>query len=164
MILKRLDDAVRDGDRIYAVLRGSAVSQDGHSPGITVPTLHAQAQMLHLAYQDAGIDPARVRYVEAHGTGTPVGDPIEARAIGETFGPGRTAAQPCLIGSIKSNIGHLEAAAGIAGSPSLLTPGAGMVWRRLTAKKGLARQQALADDRTLTVNPPKRGPPCASCP
>jgi phthiocerol/phenolphthiocerol synthesis type-I polyketide synthase C len=115
VVLKRLDASALDRDRIYAVIRGSAVSQDGHTPGITVPSSEAQRQMLELAYSDAGIDPASVRYVEAHGTGTPVGDPLEAQALGGVLGAGRPAAFPCLIGSIKSNIGHLEASAGIAG-------------------------------------------------
>ncbi len=113
--LKPLDAASSDRGRIYATIRGSAVSHDGRTPGITVPSLQAQRQMLELAYADAGVDPRSVRYVEAHGTGTPVGDPLEAQALGEVLGAGRAAERPCMIGSVKSNIGHLEASAGVAG-------------------------------------------------
>ncbi len=115
VLLARLDDALRDGVPILAVIRGSAVSQDGRSEGITQPTVHGQVQMLEHAIQKAGIAPEAVRYVEAHGTGTPVGDPIELRSIAEAIGRYRPDGEPCLIGSIKSNIGHLEGAAGIAG-------------------------------------------------
>lgn len=115
VVLKRLRDAEADGDRIYAVIRGSAVNQDGHTIGMTVPGEEAQAAMLREAYARAGIDPAEIQYVEAHGTGTPVGDPIETRALGAVLSAGRDADRPCILGSVKTNIGHLEAAAGIAG-------------------------------------------------
>jgi acyl transferase domain-containing protein/acyl carrier protein len=112
VVLKRLNDAVRDGDRIYCVIRGSAVNNDGYSNGLTAPNPAAQEDMLRDAYAGAGVNPAEVGYVEAHGTGTALGDPIEAGALGRMLGrPGR----PLLIGSVKSNIGHLESAAGIAG-------------------------------------------------
>lgn len=115
VVLKRLSDAQADGDRIYAVIRGTAVNQDGHTIGMTVPGEQAQAAMLREAYARAGIDPAEIQYVEAHGTGTPVGDPIETRALGAVLSAGREADRPCILGSVKTNIGHLEAAAGIAG-------------------------------------------------
>ncbi|MDY7086236.1 MAG: acyltransferase domain-containing protein [Actinomycetota bacterium] len=113
VVLRRLADALRDGDRIYAVLHGSAMNNDGASNGITAPNPAAQVDVLRRAWRHAGIDPARVSYVEAHGTGTPLGDPIEADALGEVFGPGRTDA--LLLGSAKTNFGHLEPAAGVLG-------------------------------------------------
>ena len=115
VVLKPVAHALADGDNIRAVIRATAVNQDGHSTSITVPSLKAQIAMLQEVCRRAAIDPDQVRYVEAHGTGTPVGDPIEAEAIGTVFGTPHADAGPCLIGSIKSNIGHLEPAAGIAG-------------------------------------------------
>ncbi len=114
VVLKPLRDAIRDGDRVYAVVLGTAVNQDGHSKGITVPNPAAQEALLREACASAGVEPTEIDYVEAHGTGTPVGDPIEANAIGAVVGRGRTGRQ-CVLGSVKSNIGHLEAGAGIAG-------------------------------------------------
>ncbi|SBT46860.1 type I polyketide synthase [Micromonospora narathiwatensis] len=115
VVLKRLDDARRDNDRILAVVRGSAVRQDGRTNGIMAPNGPAQAELMRRACRDAGIDPRTVDYVEAHGTGTPVGDPLEAGALASVFGAGRPADRPLLIGSVKPNIGHLEAGAGVAG-------------------------------------------------
>ena len=115
VVLKPLAQALRDGNSIYALVLSSAINQDGHTPGITVPSGEAQEALLREAYGRAGIAPAQVQYVKAHGTGTPVGDPIEAEAIGRVVGPGRPPGDYCLIGSVKSNIGHLEAGAGIAG-------------------------------------------------
>ncbi len=115
VLLKPLSRARRDQDRIYAVVRGTGVNQDGRTPGITVPSETAQAEMLTEVYRRCGIPPSAVQYVEAHGTGTAVGDPIEARALGRALGEGRDGGNPCLLGSVKSNIGHLEAASGIAG-------------------------------------------------
>ncbi|MDY6050332.1 MAG: polyketide synthase Pks13 [Corynebacterium sp.] len=112
LILKRVGDAIAAGDRIYAVIKGSAVTQDGHSNGLTAPNPEAQADCLARAYADAGVDPATVDYIEAHGTGTILGDPIEAQAVGEILGARRDAAHPTLIGSAKSNVGHSESAAG----------------------------------------------------
>lgn len=113
ILIKPLEQAEKDGDNIYAIIRSSAVNQDGSTNGISVPDLQAQVSLIAEACHDAGIDPHEISYVEAHGTGTPVGDPIEANAIGQVIGKNREA--PCYIGSIKSNIGHLEPAAGIAG-------------------------------------------------
>ena len=115
VVLKRLAGALEDRDRIYAVIRGTAVNQDGHTTGITVPRKEAQEALLGDALQEAKITPSEVQYIEAHGTGTPVGDPIEASAIGAVMSRGRRAEDRCLIGSVKTNIGHLEAASGIAG-------------------------------------------------
>ncbi|MER6030050.1 SDR family NAD(P)-dependent oxidoreductase, partial [Streptomyces sp. NPDC001851] len=115
VILKPLDRALADGDRVYGVIRGSAVNSDGATPGLTVPSQDAQESVLRQAYEQAGIDPHTVQYVEAHGTGTPVGDPIEAAALGAALGAGRPDGDRLLIGSAKTNVGHLEGAAGIVG-------------------------------------------------
>jgi phthiocerol/phenolphthiocerol synthesis type-I polyketide synthase A len=115
VVLKRLSDAVRDGDRVLAVIRGSAVNQDGRSNGLMAPNPAAQMAVLRAAYANAGIDGREVDYVEAHGTGTLLGDPIEARGLGTVLGRGRPAEAPLLIGSVKSNLGHLESAAGVTG-------------------------------------------------
>src|SRR5579875_2383545 len=113
-VLKRVDDARRDGDQILAVIAGSAVNHDGRSNGLIAPNQDAQADVLRRAYKDAGIDPRNVDYVEAHGTGTVLGDPIEAEALGRVVGKGRPADKPALLGAVKTNIGHLESAAGVA--------------------------------------------------
>ena len=114
LVLKRLGDARRDGDRILAVIAGSAVNHDGRSNGLLAPNPDAQADVLRRAYRDAGINPRTVDYIEAHGTGTILGDPIEADALGRVVGRGRSADQPALLGAVKSNVGHLESAAGAA--------------------------------------------------
>lgn len=114
LILKRLSDAVSGGDRIYAVILGGAVNHDGRSSGLMAPRGYAQEDLLRAACADAGVEPSSVRFVEAHGTGTLLGDVIEARSIGAVLG-GPDRREPCHVGSVKSNIGHLEAAAGIAG-------------------------------------------------
>ena len=115
IVLKPLSQAVKDGDPIFAVIVATAINQDGHTTGITVPSEEAQQAMLWQVLQQARIPASAVQYVETHGTGTPVGDPIEARAIGKVFSTGRAPNDACLIGSVKTNIGHLEAASGIAG-------------------------------------------------
>ena len=115
IVIKRLEDAVRDGDHIRAVIRGSAINQDGASGGLTVPNGVAQQRVIADALKRSGVAPSEVGYLEAHGTGTSLGDPIEAQAAGAAYGIGRDASRPLLIGSAKTNIGHLEAAAGIAG-------------------------------------------------
>ncbi|ACA14749.1 Beta-ketoacyl synthase [Methylobacterium sp. 4-46] len=112
VILKRVRDALANGDRIYAVIRGSAVNHDGASSGLTVPNGSAQEALIRNALRVAGVQPNEVDYVEAHGTGTPLGDPIEVRALGAALGGDRS--RPLLLGSVKTNLGHLEAAAGIA--------------------------------------------------
>ncbi|MDE0443740.1 MAG: polyketide synthase [Gammaproteobacteria bacterium] len=115
VVLKRLDEAERDGDRIWAVIRGSAVNQDGTGPGLTVPEGPAQQRAIEDALARASLAPAEVDYLEAHGTGTRVGDPTELGAAGAVYGRDRDRNRPLLIGSVKTNIGHLESAAGIAG-------------------------------------------------
>ncbi|MFD4766022.1 SDR family NAD(P)-dependent oxidoreductase [Streptomyces niveus] len=115
VILKPLAAAQADGDTVYGVVRGSAVNNDGSGEGLTVPSGRAQAAVLERAYQRAGVDPADVGYVELHGTGTRVGDPVEAAALGAALGVHRPADMPLAVGSVKTNIGHLEGAAGIAG-------------------------------------------------
>uniref|UniRef100_UPI0027393CBF type I polyketide synthase n=1 Tax=Symbioplanes lichenis TaxID=1629072 RepID=UPI0027393CBF len=115
VVLKTLDRAEADGDDIYAVIRGTATNTGGSERGLSVPSAAAQEAVLRAAYERAGADPAQVQYVELHGTGTRVGDPIEAEALGAVLGRGRPASRPLVVGSVKTNIGHLEGAAGIAG-------------------------------------------------
>ncbi len=115
VILKPLAAALADGDDVYAVIVGSAINQDGRTNGMTVPNPVMQAAMLREALAGAGITADQLHYVEAHGTGTPVGDPLEAEALGAVLAEGRVEGDPCAIGSVKTNIGHLEAASGIAG-------------------------------------------------
>lgn len=114
LVLKPLADATRDQDRIYAVIRGTGVNQDGRTSGITVPNAQAQADLVRRVTAEAGLSPEQIGYVEAHGTGTAIGDPLEMTALGESLGrvDGRTA--DLVVGSIKNSIGHLEAAAGVA--------------------------------------------------
>ena len=120
VVLKSLSRALADGDPIYAVIRGTAVNNDGASNGLTAPNPQAQEIVLEEAYARTGIRTADVHYVEAHGTGTPLGDPIEAHALGRVFGRERAGDKPLLIGSVKTNIGHLEGASGIAGLIKLI--------------------------------------------
>ncbi len=115
VVLKRLADARADGDTVLAVIRGIGSNQDGRSGGLTVPNGPAQEAVIGAALADAGLEPSDIDYVEAHGTGTSLGDPIEVRALAGALGTGREAARPLLIGSVKTNFGHLESAAGIAG-------------------------------------------------
>ncbi|MCO1574801.1 type I polyketide synthase [Crossiella sp. SN42] len=113
VLLKPLAAALADGDQVLAVIKGGAVNNDGESAALTTPNGLAQQEVLRLAYRDAGVDPAQVQYVELHGTGTKVGDPIEAGALGAVLGADR--AEPLRVGSAKTNVGHLEGAAGIVG-------------------------------------------------
>ncbi|MBC7841910.1 MAG: type I polyketide synthase [Gemmatimonadaceae bacterium] len=113
LVLKRLADAERDGDVVHAIIRGGAYNHDGRSAGLTVPNGAAQRTVIVAALADAGLNPVDVQYVEAHGTGTPLGDPIELNALGAAYGPGRV--DRLKVGSVKTNMGHLEAAAGVAG-------------------------------------------------
>ena len=116
VVLKRLDDAIRDGDRIDAIIRGSAENHGGHTNSLTAPNPNAQAELLIAAYRDAGVSAETVSYIEAHGTGTPLGDPIEVDGLKQAFRSlGVRERGHCALGSVKTQIGHLEAAAGIAG-------------------------------------------------
>ncbi|KAF5863618.1 hypothetical protein ETB97_009712 [Aspergillus alliaceus] len=112
---RSFDTAIQDGDTIRAVIRSTASNQDGHTLGLTQPSQSSQEQLINYCYSKAGLEKSRTGYVEAHGTGTPVGDPIEARALGSAFREGRDPRNPLYVGSVKSNIGHLEGASGIAG-------------------------------------------------
>lgn len=115
VVLKRLADALRDGDRVHAVVIGSGVNQDGRTNGITVPSPDAQVALIERVCAEAGVSPGSLQYVEAHGTSTPVGDPLEAAALGRALSLGREPGAKCYVGSVKTNIGHTEAAAGVAG-------------------------------------------------
>jgi len=114
VILKPLSRALADGDRVRAVILGSAISNDGASSGsLLAPSVEGHTQMLRWAYEDAGVDPADVDFVEAHGTGTPLIDPVEFAGLGEVLGAGREPERPCFVGSVKTNVGHTEGAAGV---------------------------------------------------
>lgn len=116
VVLKRLADAVADGDRIRAVIEGSAVGNDGRTGGsLLTPSVAGQTEVLRWAYEDAGVSPADADFVEAHGVGSPTLDPVEFTGLGEVLGVGRPPDRPCLVGSVKTNVGHAEAAGGIAG-------------------------------------------------
>jgi acyl transferase domain-containing protein/acyl carrier protein len=115
VVLKRLSDAQADGDLVLAVIKGSALNQDGRTNGLTAPSGASQQALLRQALTRAGVSPSQVSYVEAHGTGTPLGDPIEVEALAEVIGQPRPSGPPCLMGSVKANLGHTGAAAGVAG-------------------------------------------------
>jgi acyl transferase domain-containing protein/NADPH:quinone reductase-like Zn-dependent oxidoreductase/SAM-dependent methyltransferase/acyl carrier protein len=115
VLLKRLSMAIADGDQIQGVIIGTALNQDGHTNGISLPSLDAQARLVRQACADAGVAPTQIGFVEAHGTGTAVGDPIEAHALSQALCEGRSEEAPLMIGSVKTNLGHLETAAGVAG-------------------------------------------------
>jgi acyl transferase domain-containing protein/SAM-dependent methyltransferase/acyl carrier protein len=115
VILKQLSRALEDGDRIYGLIKGSAVNNDGRIGHFLAPSPEGQAAVQRQAYFDAGVEPSQVRYIEAHGTGTAVGDPVEIETLNKVMGKKRPTGSPCLMGSVKTNFGHLEAASGIAG-------------------------------------------------
>ena len=114
IIIKRLSDAIKDGDTIRAIIRNTQSNQDGDTP-LAQPSKEAQARLISDTYKRAGLSTSKTRYVEAHGTGTPVGDPIEASAIGTSLAAGKPKADAVYVSSLKANFGHLEGAAGIAG-------------------------------------------------
>lgn len=115
VLLKRLSDAQADGDPILAIIRGSAINQDGHTNGLTAPNGLAQQAVIRQAFANAGVQPTATSYVETHGTGTPLGDPIEVEALAAVLGGPQPDGGACVLGSVKTNVGHLEGAAGIAG-------------------------------------------------
>lgn len=115
VILKKLSKAIADKNRIYAVIRGTGINQDGHTEGIFVPNAESQRRLMEQVQTLAAVSPEEIQYVEAHGTGTPVGDPLELAAIDRALNPNERRKTACFVGSIKSNLGHLEAAAGVAG-------------------------------------------------
>jgi acyl transferase domain-containing protein/thioesterase domain-containing protein/acyl carrier protein len=115
VVLKRLTDAVRDGDHVLAIVRGTAVNQDGRTSGITAPNSGSQRAVIRAALADAGLTPERISYLEAHGTGTPLGDPIEVQALCQLFSKSSPADPPCYMTSVKANIGHTETVSGVAG-------------------------------------------------
>jgi len=164
VVLKRYADALRDGDRVLATVLGSAVNHDGRSSGLTVPNPAAQQQVVRAALAQAGVDPGEVDYVEAHGTGTSLGDPIELRALEAVIGRHRAERGPLLVGSIKTNIGHLESAAGIAGFLKLVLalqhgeipphlhfdePNPNVDWDRLHIEVATGRRPWPADGRRV---------------
>lgn len=120
MLLKPLADAINDGDHIYGVIKGTSINHDGRTNGYTVPNPHAQTELIHDALERSNIDPQTISYIEAHGTGTSLGDPIEVAGLTKAFAKYTDQKQYCALGSLKSNIGHLESAAGIAGITKIL--------------------------------------------
>ncbi len=116
VVLKRLSDAQRDGDRIWALIRGSAVNQDGRSTGLTAPNVLAQEGLLREALQNARVEAEAIGYIETHGTGTSLGDPIEVEALRAVVGPVHLDRQNCVLGAVKTNLGHLEGAGGHSGA------------------------------------------------
>lgn len=115
VVLKRLDDALRAGDPIRGIIRNTAIGQDGKTAGITLPSRIAQQDLITSAYRAVSLDPAETGYIEAHGTGTVKGDMIELEALQQAFCKGRGEEKPLYVGSIKGNVGHLEATSGLAG-------------------------------------------------
>ena len=115
VVLKRLSDAVAAQDRVLAVVKGTAVNQDGRSASLTAPNGPSQEEVIATALQEAQVSPTDVEYVETHGTGTALGDPIEVGALKAVYGAGRSLERPLVLGAVKTNIGHLEAGAGIGG-------------------------------------------------
>jgi len=140
VVLKRLKDATKEGDRILAVVRGSAVNHDGRSAGLTAPSSHAQAALLKEAYRNAGVALDEVGMIEAHGTGTSLGDPIEMEALGEVFGSRPSGLSPIAVGSVKTNLGHTEAASGMAG---LLKAAFSLHHRQIPRHLNLQKKSAL---------------------
>ncbi|PRY31853.1 type I polyketide synthase [Pseudosporangium ferrugineum] len=154
--LKRASDAARDGDLVHAVIKGSAINNDGGAKvGYTAPGVAGQADVLRRAYANAGVDPATVGYLEAHGTATEVGDEIELAALTEVFGKRAADAPPCSLGSVKANVGHLDAAAGVAG---LIKVALALRARRIPPLAGLGvpRDEFASDSFPFTLDPAAR--------
>lgn len=154
VILKRLDDAIRDNDSIRAVIRGSRVNQDGRTPGITMPSAEAQLHNIRSVYAEAGLGVDKTAYVECHGTGTPAGDPKESFAVAQAFCAKRDADKPILIGSLKPNIGHLEGAAGVAGLiKATMAVERGMVPKNLYFSMANANKNIKFEEWKVKVSP-----------
>jgi microcystin synthetase protein McyG len=151
IVLKRLSDARADGDRILAVIAGTASNQDGRSNGLTAPNGPSQVAVIREALAKAGLQPDDIDFIEAHGTGTSLGDPIEARALADVFGQGRTSEHPLRIGSVKSNFGHAESAAGIAGLIKVLLA---MQHEKIPPSLHLAKMNPHIDWSGLSINVP----------
>jgi acyl transferase domain-containing protein/acyl carrier protein len=140
LVLKRFSDARRDGDHILALVRGTAVGQDGESAGLTVPNGTAQEAVMRAAIASAMLQPADIQYVEAHGTGTPLGDPIEMGAISDVFAGSHSPDRPVVVGSVKTNLGHMEPVAGIVGVvKTVLQMGAGVIFPHLNFRNPSGR-------------------------
>lgn len=152
VILKRLDDALRDNDSIRAVIRGSRVNQDGRTPGITMPSAEAQLDNIRNLYSEAGLNFDQTAYVECHGTGTPAGDPKESFAVSQAFCGHRDAEKPIFIGSIKPNIGHLEGAAGVAGMiKATMAVERGLIPKNLYFDESIANKDIKFDEWKVKV-------------
>ncbi|MBR9805915.1 MAG: acyltransferase domain-containing protein [Alphaproteobacteria bacterium] len=152
--LRRLEDAQADGDHILGIIRGSAINQDGRSNGLTAPNGPSQETLIREALKEAGVTPDQVSYVEAHGTGTPLGDPIEMNALARAYGRDRKDAAPIYVGSVKTNLGHLESAAGAAGIlKSLVALKSG----RLPAHLNFKTPNPHIDWDTISVRVPTEG-------
>ncbi|MFI1884788.1 amino acid adenylation domain-containing protein [Streptomyces jumonjinensis] len=151
--LKRLEDALRDGDPIHAVILGSGVNQDGRTNGITVPNPDAQVSLIQRVCAEAGTTPGGLQYMEAHGTSTPLGDPIEANALARALAIGRAPGAACYVGSVKTNIGHTESAAGIAG---LIKAALCLEHRRIPPHINLERLNPAIDQAALPYEIPTR--------
>ncbi len=156
VVIKPLSQALRDGDDVHAQILGTAVSQDGHTEGITVPSALAQEAAITTALRRAGVRPNDVAYVEAHGTGTPVGDPVEMRALARALASDRAATSPLLVGSVKTNIGHLEAGAGVAG---LIKTALVLKHGYIPANLHLDNPSSRIPFQDLTVDIPRAGRP-----
>jgi rifamycin polyketide synthase modules 1, 2 and 3 len=156
IVIKRLSDALASGDRIWALIRGSAVNQDGRSAGLTVPNGKAQQAVVRAALQDAGVESGQVSYVEAHGTGTALGDPLEINSLADVLRPGWASGEegraPLWVGSAKTNIGHLEAAAGIAG---LIKTALALHWRHIPAHLHFDEPSPYVDWDKLPIQIPR---------
>ncbi|GAB2809015.1 non-ribosomal peptide synthetase/type I polyketide synthase [Streptomyces daliensis] len=151
VVLKRLSDALRDGDPVHAVVIGSGVNQDGRTNGITVPNPEAQVSLIERVCTEAGIAPGSLQYVEAHGTSTPVGDPVEANALAKALAIGRRPGDKCYVGSVKTNIGHTESASGLAG---LIKTALALKHRVIPPHINLERLNPAIDPATLPYDIP----------
>ena len=154
VVLKRYSDAVADGDRIWGVIRGSAINHDGRGTGLLVPNPAAQEAVIREAIDNAGITPADLGYVEAHGTGTPIGDPAELVALGNVFRGCRNAEDPIVVGSVKTNVGHLELAAGVAG---LIKTVLALDHREIPPHLHFVKPTPLVDWEQLPLHVPTKG-------